>query len=308
VIGGFVAAVCLVVSSAAAGSLTPANSNLAEAARLRDVYDLILDARFDQAAAQLSKTCPPAPAGACAALGAVSLQWQILIEPESRQIDQRLKAAAAEAIAVNSAWTDREPRSAEAWFYLAGSYAPLAQLRVLRTERLAAARDGNTIRTALERALQLDPMLYDAYFGIGLYHYYAAVAPMYARVLRWLLLLPGGDRARGLQEMLRARAHGELLAGEADFQLQQVYLWYERRTREALALLESLDARYPHNSIFLERTAEVYDVYVHDARASTNAWETLRDRARNARVASARLVEARADRKLRELGARRAKN
>jgi len=46
----------------------------------------------------------------------------------------------------------------------------------------------------LERALTLDPSLQDAYFGIGLYHYYAAVAPTAARVLRWLLLLPGGDR------------------------------------------------------------------------------------------------------------------
>src|SRR5439155_11142569 len=115
--------------------------------------------------------------------------------------------------------TRREPERAEAWFYLAGSYGPLVQLQVLRTDRLAAARNGKRIKDALEHALHLDPTLADAYFGIGLYHYYADVAPMYAKVLRWMLMLPGGDRAQGLREMLQARERGEVLRGEADFQL-----------------------------------------------------------------------------------------
>ena len=73
-----------------------------------------------------------------------------------------------------------------------------AQLRVLRGETLSAARDGKRIKEALERALALDPALQDAYFGIGLYHYYAEVAPAAAKILRFLLALPGGDRAGGM--------------------------------------------------------------------------------------------------------------
>ena len=72
------------------------------------------------------------------------------------------------------------------------------QWRVLREERLAAARDGKRIKDALERALTLDPDLDDAYFGIGLYRYYADVAPAVAKILRFLLLLPGGNREEGL--------------------------------------------------------------------------------------------------------------
>ena len=131
------------------------------------------------------------------------------------------------------------------------------QWRVLRGERLAAARDGKKIKDALERALELDPQLNDAYFGIGLYHYYADVAPTAAKILRWLLLLPGGDRVQGLREMLRARERGELLTGEADYQLHLLYLWYEQKPAEALALLERLDARYPSNPLFLQRVADV---------------------------------------------------
>lgn len=273
---------------------TPAHAGLTEAPRLAAVYDTILGARFADVEAQLARTCPPAPREACQELGVVSLWWQILLNPESRALDQKLNAAAAASIASSDAWTRREPQRAEAWFYLAGSYAPLVQWRVLRGERLAAAREGKKIKDALEHALQLDPTLADAYFGIGLYHYYADVAPLYAKLLRWLLLLPGGDREQGLREMLQARARGEVLRGEADFQLHVLYLWYEKRPKDALALLETLDAQYPTNPLFLERIADVHEIYFHDSRASAAAWRALLDRVGANRVFDPRTTEIRA--------------
>jgi tetratricopeptide (TPR) repeat protein len=273
----------------------PAEAALTEGPRLSAVYDTILAARFDRAAAQLEETCPPAPEEACQSLAVVSLWWQILINPESRLLDDRFNDLADASVAACEAWTRREPRRGEAWFYLAGSYAPLVQWRVLRGERLAAARAGNKIREALERALSLDPSLNDAYFGIGLYHYYADIAPAAAKLLRWMLFLPGGDRVQGLREMLTARDRGELLRGEADYQLHLIYLWYEHDPAHALELLDHLDARYPSNPLFLQRIAEVTSVYAHDAPASAAAWRKLLDRAHDGQLAFApRVAEVRA--------------
>ena len=262
--------------------------------QLSAAYDDILDARFDRVEAALKQACPPAPDEACAVLSSASLYWQILLDPETRERDGRFNDVAAAAIGATEAWTKREPRSAEAWFYLAGSYAPLIQFRVLRGERLAAARDGRRTLDALQRALQLDPGLADANFGIGLYHYYADVVPAAVKFLRFLLLLPGGDRAAGLREMRLARQEGVLLRGEADYQLQQVYLWYEHQPDEALRLLRGLDARYSFNPIFLERIADAEDGYVHDPAASAAAWQALAERARDGGVYDAVRVEARA--------------
>src|SRR5581483_4471200 len=204
---------------AVAGAAAVAASGLTEAPRLAAVYDSILGAQFDRAEAQLAATCPPAPAEACAALRAESVWWQIQIDPDDRALDARLETLAAAAINAAGAWTEREPKRAEAWFYLAAAYTPLVQLRVLRHERMSAARAGSKIKDALEQALALDPGLTDAHLGIGLYRYYAAVAPLYTKLLRWLLLLPGGDRADGHKEIRLARDRGALLAGEADYQL-----------------------------------------------------------------------------------------
>ncbi|MGE3956768.1 MAG: hypothetical protein AB7H96_08630 [Vicinamibacterales bacterium] len=273
---------------------SPARRGLTEATRLASIYDTILDARFDEAKNRLAGACPPAPPAACAALHEVAWWWEIQQDVWNRRLDGRLESAAAAAIDAASDWTRREPTSGEAWFYHAGAYAPLSQWRVLRGERLAAARDGRRIKESLERALTLDDTLYDAWFGIGLYHYYADVAPAALKVLRFLLLLPGGDRQQGLAEMLRARDRGVLLRGEADYQMHWLYLWYEDQPGRARELLSRLDAQHPSNPLFLQRLADVEHEYFSDHQASATAWQALLERARGGRVALPALAEARA--------------
>lgn len=293
-LGAYVPCFVSVVSFVVIVTVTPVYAELTEGARLAAIYDTILAARFDEADRQLAKACPPAPAEACETMRVVALWWRIVLDPDSRARDDRFERAAEAAIAVTGRWTAREPRRAEAWFYLAGAYAPRVQWQVMRGERLAAARDGKRIKDALERALALDRSLEDAHFGIGLYHYYADVAPAALKVIRWLLLLPGGDRAQGLREMLQARERGELLGGEADFQLHWLYLWYEHDPQRALELLDGLDARYPSNPLFLQRIADVQSEYFHDHAASAATWQALLDRASSDRVNERALAETRA--------------
>lgn len=242
----------------------------------------------------LERTCPPAPADACQVLDVVALWWAIQLDPASPARDGQFQAKADAAIAAAEAWTKREPQRAEAWFYLGGAYGARAQWRVLRGQRVAAARDGKRIKDALERALAIDPQLQEAYFGIGLYHYYADVAPTAAKILRWLLLLPGGNRTEGMQEMLRAREHGALLRDEADYQLHVLYLWYEKQPQRALDLLSGLRERHPRNPLFAQLIAQVQDIYFHDLTGSLRTWRSLLDAARAHRVAYPELAETRA--------------
>lgn len=286
-------ALCLTAIRLATLDAAPA-VELNESARLAAIYDTILQAKAETARAEITRACPPAPPEACLGLIAASWWWQIQVDPNSRLLDQHLERASETAIAAADRWTKREPQRGEAWFYLAGSYAPLTQWRILRRERVAAARDGLRIKNALERAIALDPTLTDAHFGIGLYHYYADVAPTALKMFRWLLLLPGGDREAGLREMLTTRNQGVLLRGEADFQLHYIYVWYERQPERALELLRGLDARYPSNPVFLTRIAEVQRDYVRDRSASRAAWQLLFDRAVTGQTEFAAIAEARA--------------
>jgi tetratricopeptide (TPR) repeat protein len=276
----------LLVAPAAAQELTGGT-------QIRRLYDAIFDARFDDVPQLLARTCPPAPSEACQLLDAVSVWWQIQLDPASVAHDAQFQSRIDAAVASAEAWTKREPERAEAWFYLGGAYGARAQWKVLRRERLGAARDGKRIKDALERALALDPRLQEAYFGIGLYHYYADVAPAAAKMLRWLLLLPGGDKAEGMHEMMRARQHAELLGDEADYQLHLIYLWYEKQPERALALLTNLRDRHPRNPLFPQLIAQVQDVYLHDLQASLRTWQSMLDAAHAHRIAYSELTETR---------------
>ncbi len=262
--------------------------------QLLRAYDAIFDARFEEGPELLRRTCPPAPAEACQLLAAVAVWWEIQLDPASTARDAQFQPKVEAAIAATEGWTRREPQRAEAWFYLGGAYGARAQWKVLRGQRISAARDGKRIKESLERALALDPRLQEAYFGIGLYHYYAEVAPTAAKMLRWLLLLPGGDRSQGMQEMLRARERGTLLRDEADYQLHVIYLWYEKAPQRALDLLTQLRNRHPRNPLFPQLIAQVQDVYFHDLAGSLRTWRSLLDGARAHRVAYPELAEIRA--------------
>jgi tetratricopeptide (TPR) repeat protein len=305
-----------------------AQTGLTAGPQLARVYDTIFDAQFDEVPALLTRTCgapgadlfatarsantalgadlsavarsakaearraKAAPREACQLLEVVSLWWQIQLDPKNRVHDEEFSAKSDAVIAAIEAWTEREPKRAEAWFYLGGAYGARAQWRVLREERLGAARDGKRIKNALEQALALDPSLNDAYFGIGLYHYYADVAPAAFRMVRWVLLLPGGDRLEGMREMLRARSDGQLLQSEADYQLHLIYLWYEKQPQRALQLLRGLRDRHPRNPLFVQLIAEIQDVYLHDLQASRQTWQALLDSAQAGRVAEPVMAEA----------------
>jgi hypothetical protein len=191
------------------------------------------------------------------------------------RLDAPFTAKVNAAIAEAERMTKAEPRRAEAWFYLGAAYGVRAQFRVHRVERLAAARDGKRIKESLERALALDPQLHDAEFGIGMYRYYADIAPAVFRFLRFLLLMPGGDRVDGLAQLERAAARGTLVRGEALYQIHVIYLWYEQKWPQALDIIRTLQARHPRNPLFRQIEAEILDTYFHDAAASLAASEQL---------------------------------
>jgi tetratricopeptide (TPR) repeat protein len=258
------------------------------------VYDAILDADFERAEKLTAQTCPPAPLEACQVLDATRLLWTIQLDPEQTRLDAAFTESVTRAIDATYAWTRREPKSAEAWFYLGGAYGARVQWRVLRGQTVSAARDGKQIKLALEQALLLDPALDDAQFGLGLYEYYADVAPTGAKMLRWLLLLPGGNREVGLRRMQRARTHGALLADEAAYQLHLIFLWYESSPQQALALLRTLVSDHPGNPIFQRLVADVLDVYVHDRAASLDAYRALLEAAEAGKVAAAAQAEVEA--------------
>jgi hypothetical protein len=82
-----------------------------------------------------------------------------------------------------------------------------------------------------------------------------------------------------------------LVRGEAQFQIHVLYLWYEHKSKEALAIIRALQQRYPHNPLFHQIEAEILDVYFHDHAGSLKASERLLALAQSRAVFRADIAE-----------------
>lgn len=273
---------------------SPSGGGLTAGDRVARAYDVVLDADFTRMPAVVADTCGPAPTEVCTGLLAMSRWWELMLDPEHPGRDARFVTSVERAVAETTAWTVREPRRAEAWFYLGVALGARGQWRVLHEEKLAAAREGKRVKDALDRALALDPSLQDAEFGTGMYRYYAGIVPSYMRWLQWFFSLPGGNRADGLARMERASRGGQLVTAEADYQLHLIYLWYEGRIPDALEKIRHLQQRYPHNPHFQDAEATIHRRYRGDHRAALQVGERLLTMATQGAVHEAALAAPRA--------------
>lgn len=140
--------------------------------------------------------------------------------------------------------------TAEAHVYVAIGFALKARLYSLRDEKRATAHAGVAARAECVRALQLDPDMADATAGLGLYNYYVDTLSAIAKILRFFLGIPGGNKDEGIRQMKIGMDRGALLAVDMRFYLARNLRTYDQRYEEALAVTEPLVARYPRNPIF----------------------------------------------------------
>ena len=141
--------------------------------------------------------------------------------------------------------------TAEMELYAGMGYGLQARLLGLRQQHRATARAAVTGREHLLRCLQLDPQMTDADTGLGLYNYYVDTLSAIARVLRFFMGIPGGDKQAGIRQLRTAMEQGELTSEEARFYLAKNLRTYDLQYEQALEVLTPLIRAYPENPVFL---------------------------------------------------------
>ncbi len=141
--------------------------------------------------------------------------------------------------------------TAEMHFYAGMSWLLRGRLLGLRDDRRGTARSGVRAREHLLRAIELDPDMADAYTGLGLYNYYVDTLSSLAKVLRFFMGIPGGDKKEGMRQLERAMKDGELTAVEARFYLAKNLRNYNHQYERAVEVFEPLVKEFPQNPVFV---------------------------------------------------------
>jgi tetratricopeptide (TPR) repeat protein len=134
-------------------------------------------------------------------------------------------------------------------FYLGGIYGYRGLAHHTNGSFLKAAKDGRKGYLLLEDAIALNPNLYDAQMGFGLFQYLLAKLP---KSMRWILSLLGfsGDLEGGLKSLRVAAEKGTYTRTEAKLFLAQ-FMFAEGRRDTALQFLNELRKQYPENTLFV---------------------------------------------------------
>jgi len=170
--------------------------------------------------------------------------------------------------------------TAEMEFYAGMGYALAARLYGLRGEGRNTARAGVRAREHLLRAIAMNADLADADLGLGLYNYYIDTLSAAARVLRFFMGIPGGNKKEGIRQLQHAIEEGVLVPPEARFYLAINLHNYDHQYERALEVIDPLVKKYPSNALFQLAQGDLF-AKLGRKKQARDSYQAARDAALN---------------------------
>lgn len=146
-----------------------------------------------------------------------------------------------------------DARDAWARFIRGGTNGYLAARDARAKKYVSALNKGLSAASDFKKAAELDPGLYDAYLGIGSYHYFRTRA---VSILKWLPFI-GDNRAKGVREIELSIAKGRFTNVMGRNGLAWILIDYGKN-EQALAIAEGLEKQFPANAFFFWARPEVH--------------------------------------------------
>ncbi|MDA8243992.1 MAG: tetratricopeptide repeat protein [Elusimicrobia bacterium] len=152
------------------------------------------------------------------------------------------------ALEVGRAWIKKHPGDANAYLVLGGMYGLRARLGVLQHHWVDAFLTGKKALSATRRSLKIDPELYDAYLGLGMYEYYSGTLSGVVKLLAAIVMR--GDAKKGLEYLNLCREKGYFNALAAKLMLIEIYTTTGSPYKDpatAVKWARELRAQYPNH-------------------------------------------------------------
>jgi tetratricopeptide (TPR) repeat protein len=198
-------------------------------------------------------------------LQSVNYFYQTQFQEDNEDAKKQFKKHTGDAVKYAKKRLASEQYGRDALFYLGTVNMYLAAHHGDQNNWLKSYWYGKEGIKYLEKVIEIDPNYNDAYFGLGLYHYYADVMPRFLKVVTSFLGIEG-DRKKGLHELELAAEKGRYTRAEAIFFLSVVHSSLEREYEKAVGYTQRLLDLYPMNRGFLTLHGEnLRDAGKHEA-------------------------------------------
>ena len=156
--------------------------------------------------------------------GIAMVKWANLeyLEDESDpKLGEEYSDLTDKAIDIGQAWLKKHPGDANAYLCLGGIYGLRARLAVQQHRWISAYFEGKKALSSMRTSVKIDPELYDAYLGLGMYEYYAGTLPGVIKFLAKIVMR--GDARKGLELLTICKEKGYFNALGAKLLLIEIY-------------------------------------------------------------------------------------
>lgn len=224
--------------------------------------DFVYQKKYFDAIAMCEQVIRQYPDNPLGYLGQAGVYHIIMLNYRINKFEAKFDSLADHAIAVGEKALKRYHDDANAYFALGAAYGFRGLNRIRKGEWFGAFKDGVKGVANIKKAHEMDPDLYDAYYGLGLYYYWKSAK---AKVLTFLRLMKD-EREKGIDYLKIAVQKGRFSAMEAVFALIEIY-YYEDRYEEALAASLSIQEKFEQDLNWNYLTAKIYDKLMRWAEA-----------------------------------------
>lgn len=220
--------------------------------------ELVYDMKFNEANNIFDKIIKLEPKNAYGYfLKLVCYFWMCLNNPQDEATTEKYKEISYKTIDVAEEMLDKNEDDIDAMFYLGGAYGNLGRYYSMDKSWWSAYWNGKKGKNYLQDVIENDPQYYDAYLGLGIYHYYADELPKLVKFFSFILGIEG-DKELGFKELRLAISKSKNTRTEAMFFLGAIYTDIEKDFEKALPIFKDLFDKYPNNSIFGLALAKCY--------------------------------------------------
>ena len=161
-------------------------------------------------------------------------------------LDAALHRVVWQAIKVGQQFREQHPDDPDALYYLGISYGVLGIYHVLNRNYLRGYYYGRKGKNYLEEVVKIDSTYYDAYLGLGIFHYYVDMLPVVVKIIARALGFQG-DRKKGIREIRMTSQRGLFFKVEGEFAYAVIRYFLEGNIWEGLQILTRLQNQYSDN-------------------------------------------------------------
>jgi len=156
-----------------------------------------------------------------------------------------------DSIAGIKRWIKQNPDDPNGYMGIGALYGLRALFSMRNRNWVTAYFSGRRAIKNLEKSLSLDSTYYDAYFGLGIYQYFAGTLPNVIKILAKIVAIKGNPDT-GVRQLNMAREKAMFTADSAKLILIEVQNTRKSKfynPQKSLEFIEELHAKYPNNPL-----------------------------------------------------------